>query len=98
MAADTRCPTCPCEHPFRRFAEEGGREVSLARMIARLRPGKHFLGLWVYRQHHHRKQPPKWTVTMWDTQNEYCETALHVTPRAALVEALCILKRGKRDR
>ena len=63
----------------------------IASLIRQLKPGKHFLGLWVYRQWHHRQRPPKWVVTFFDYRGEYYETALHPTAVGALREAKRIL-------
>ncbi len=64
---------------------------NLTALIRALEPGKHFLGLWVYRQWRHRNKPARWVVTFWDRRGEYYETGLHATPRAALLEAKKVL-------
>lgn len=52
--------------------------------FSRLLPGKHFIGLWIYRQKRHRKIRPLWTATLYDLKGEYMETPLRRTPAAAL--------------
>ena len=59
------------------------REI-INRVFARIQPGKHFIGLWIYRQKKHRKVRPLWTATLWDKDGDYVETPLRTTPAAAM--------------
>ena len=67
----------------------------MRRLIERLKPGKHFIGLWVFRQHGYRSRKPRWVVTLFDHANEYWETPLRDSPTAALREAVKILRRAQ---
>lgn len=64
---------------------------NLASLISKCKPGKHFIGLWVYRQHNYRTRKPRWTVTLFDHKNEYWEAPLKDSPEAALRAALKIV-------
>lgn len=61
-------------------------ERTLAELIVACYPGKHFIGLWVVRQRHHRIRRVRWTVTFWDLENEYGETRFYADPMKALRE------------
>ena len=65
--------------------------TKMGKLIMDLEPGKHFIGLWVYRQHGHRSRSPRWTVTFYDKQGEYWETPLEDSAVAALIAAKKIL-------
>jgi len=68
----------------------------MQRLIEQLKPGKHFIGLWVYRQHGYRSRKPRWVVTLFDHENEYWETPLRDSATAALRAAKQILHRTRR--
>ena len=70
--------------------------LSIEELIEKCQPGKHFLGLWIYRQHNVRSRPPKWTVTFFDHAGQYWETKLRDTPQAALYEALLVISKEPR--
>jgi len=53
-------------------------------VMRRLCPGKHFIGLWIYRQKNHRTVTPLWTCTLWGLDGQYYETPLRRTAYAAI--------------
>lgn len=61
-------------------------------LIAACQPGKHFLGLWITRQRHHRTRKVLWTVTYWALDNEYEETRCYADPMRALKACANALK------
>lgn len=70
-------------HILAAFDRKQEREI-INRVMARILPGKHFIGLWIYRQKNHRRVTPLWTATLWDKDGDYVETPLRRTPAAAL--------------
>ncbi len=61
-----------------------GTSKTVNSLMKRLQPGKHFIGLWIYRQKKHRTVTPLWTCTLWDKDGDYVETPLRHTPAASL--------------